>query len=283
MPVLIAPDASAKGCAVSIWSVPPSAALVHTLAASFLCRPTHARKIIARLEPGGLKFGGSEVANAIALLSIDDADIAADLASSDAAVSDVARKKWDARVSHRDGLLFQHVSWIAGMLQHPAAKAKAPHLRVADKGFDGLLLEVSNGMFTKLVLCEDKATTSPRSTITQKVWPELEHTEAGGKDLELVDAVTALLDTMMSEDDRVAVIDGAIWGRLRQYRVAVTASPQDARQGGFGRLFLGFDAKAPQASTVRNGEVLVLEDVRAWLETLAIQVIARLNEVAAGV
>lgn len=230
-----------------------------------------------------MKFGGSEVANAIALLSVDDADIAADLVSSDAAVANAARKKKDARVAHRDGLLFQHVSWIAGMLQHPVAKAKAPHLRVADKGFDGLFLEVSNGSFTKLVLCEDKATVNPRSTITQKVWPELEYTEAGGKDLELVDAVTAMLDTMMSEDDRVAVIDGAIWGRLRQYRVAVTASPGDARQGGFGSLFSGFDSMAPQASTVRSGEVLLLDDVRAWLQELSIQVIARLNEVAAGV
>ncbi|TCI00688.1 hypothetical protein EJV46_01375 [Roseococcus sp. SYP-B2431] len=230
-----------------------------------------------------MRFGGSEIVNAIDLLTVNTADIASALADPDPDISGAARKKLDARVAHRDGLLFQHVSWIAGTQQYPTAKAKAPHVRVADKGFDGLFLEVSNGALTRLVLCEDKATVNPRNTITSSVWPELLDTEAGAKDLELVDAVTALVDTLMSEDDRVAAIDGAIWSQLRQYRVAVTAEPADMKKGGYGHIFNDFEVKAPLPHTVRNGEVMPIDDIRLRLQELADQVIARVHEIEAGV
>ncbi len=276
-------DPTVATCTLSIWSVAESASFCRALAAIYLRRPTHARKIIDELQPSPMVFGGFEIANAINLLRVKNADIAEALASENPVVSAAARKTLDARVSHRDGLLFQHVSWVAGTLQYPAAKAMAPHVRVADKGFDGLFLEVADGAFTRLVLCEDKATVNPRATITGKVWPELLDTEAGDKDLELVDAVTALLDTLMPEDDRVAVIDGAIWGQLRQYRVAVTAAPGDVKAGGYGHIFEGFNMKAPLPHTVRNGEVMPLDDIRAGLHALADQVIGRLQEIAASV
>lgn len=274
-------DPTVASCALSIWSVAESASFCHALAAIYLRRPTHARKIIDELQPSSMNFGGSEIANAIDLLRVKTADIAEALAKD--GPGSAAQKTLDARVSHRDGLLFQHVSWIAGVVQYPAAKAKAPHVRVADKGFDGLFVEVAGGAFTRLVLCEDKATVNPRATVIGKVWPELLDTEAGDKDLELLDAVTALVDTLMSEDDRVAVIDGAIWGQLRQYRVAVTAAPSDARAGRYGHIFDGFDVKAPLPHTVRSGEVMPLDNIREELQALASQVINRLQEIAAGV
>ena len=276
-------DPKVATCTLSIWSIAESVSFCRALAAIYLRRPTHARKIIDELQPGPMIFGGFEIANAIDLLSIKTADLTEALESDNPVASAAARKTLDVRVSHRDGLLFQHVSWVAGTLQYPVAKAKAPHVRVADKGFDGLFLEVAGGAFTRLVLCEDKATVNPRTTITGKVWPELLSTEAGDKDLELVDAVTALLDTLMPEDDRVAVIDGAIWGQLRQYRVAVTAAPGDIRAGGYGHLFEGFDTKAPLSHTVRSGGVMPLNDIRAQLHSLADEVIGQLQVIAAGV
>lgn len=283
MPLSFKTDPTAANCTLSIWSVARSKAFIHTLAAAYLRRPTHAWKIINELQPGPFIFGGAEIANAIGLLQVKKADITVALASIDLEAAASAKRTLDARVSHRDGLLFQHISWVAGVLQYPVAKAKAPHVRVADKGFDGMFIEVTNGAFTRLVLCEDKATINPRTTITGAVWPELLSTEAGDKDLELVDAVTALLDTLMPEEDRVAVIDGAIWGQLRQYRVAVTATPGDIKAGGYGHIFNGFNLKAPLPHTIRRGEVMPLDDIRAQLQALADQVISHLQEMTAGV
>lgn len=273
-------DPTVSTCTLSIWSVVEDETFCHALAAIYLRRPTHARKIIEELQPGPMIFGGLEIKNAIELLHVETADIADALASGDPKISAAAGKTLEARVSHRDGLLFQHVSWVAGTLQHPAAKAKAPHVRVAEKGFDGLFLEVANGHFTKLILCEDKATVNPRNTVVGKVWPELLSTESGEKDLELVDAVTALLDTMMPENDRVAVIDGAIWGQLRQYRVAVTAAPKDTRAGGYGHIFEGFESKTLIPNTTRFGEVMPFDDIRSQLQVLADKIILRLRQIA---
>lgn len=284
MPLTIsAADPAAKSCNLSVWTVSEPKAFINTLAALYLRRPTHAGKIMRRLGSGPLTFGGFEIDNAIHLLTVEKNDLAVQLASVDTAVSTAAAKTLETRIWHRDGLLFQHISWIAGALQFPNAKAKAPHVRTADKGFDGLFIEAAGGVFTRLVLCEDKATANPRSTMTGKVWPELLDTEAGKKDLELVDAVTALLDALMSEADRVAVVDGAIWAELRQYRVAITTAPSDIRPAGYEYIFKGFDDKASRPTTVRMGEVMPLQDIRGDLQALADRVIARLREIAAGV
>ena len=85
------------------------------------------------------------------------------------------QNKLDTRIEHRDGLLFQHVSWVAAFMRLPNAKATPPHVRQADKGFDGVLVEVNPAQagLSRIVLCEDKASVNPRSLVTGSVWPEI--------------------------------------------------------------------------------------------------------------
>jgi hypothetical protein len=283
VPLSIHTDLTATTCTLSLWGVAEDDAFVRTLARLYLRRPNHARKIILGLQPGAIGFGGSEVDNAIELLRVRTDDIATALASADSVVAAKAEATRKSRLWQRDGLLFQHISWVAGTLQFPAAAAKAPHVRVADKGFDGLFLEVGAAGFTRLVVCEDKATENPRDTVTQSVWPELKDTEAGGKDLELLDAVIALLDTIIDLDAREAVINNTIWAQHRQYRVAVTATAADQKAGSFDHIFDGYALRAPQAQTVRMGEVMLLDDIRQRLQALADRVILQIQEIAASV
>ena len=84
--------------------------------------------------------------------------------------------------SHRDGWMFQAMSWIAAIRANPTAKLAAPHMQHADKGFDGLQVEIDDE--TRRVKCavifEDKATTNPRRTITREdkgVWKEFQELE----------------------------------------------------------------------------------------------------------
>ena len=73
---------------------------------------------------------------------------------------------------HRDGLLFQAISWIAA---HRAVGATTsvfslPHQIPAHKGFDGIQIELDKKyQLTGLVIFEDKATESPRATVRQDV------------------------------------------------------------------------------------------------------------------
>jgi hypothetical protein len=81
---------------------------------------------------------------------------------------------------HRDGWLFQTMSWLAALQANPSAIIRAPHMILAHKGFDGLQLELdaASGVVSAAVIFEDKATDNPRQTITREVWPEFQLLEA---------------------------------------------------------------------------------------------------------
>jgi hypothetical protein len=99
-------------CVLSHWSVTSHAEFVTALAWLYLRKPLHAARVIEGLEPGAAGLFGNVKQNVIKLLSYDVSDIEADLASADDETRLSAEKKRDARMSHRDGLLFQHISWI---------------------------------------------------------------------------------------------------------------------------------------------------------------------------
>ena len=199
-------------------------------------------------------------------------------------MSGAARKVRDARIVLRDGLLFQHISWVAATIQFPDAKACPPHVRKADKGFDGLLIELdatSSGL-ARVILCEDKASTDPRSLVTGKIWPEIVLITGGEKDLEILDAVTAILDTVHGVE-RETVLLNVIWSRSRQFRVALTAGPEQIKAGGYSHLFSGFDSHAIGAVETRMAEVMPMPDVRAYLEDLAERITIGIRTMAANV
>lgn len=116
--------ATSPNCALSLWEIANSGPFIESLAWLYLRKPSHALKIIAQLAPGPAGFPGNEFSNAIELLEVKVSDIAVALASSDPAVAEEAEKTRFARLIHRDGLLFQHVSWVAASIQFPNAKAK---------------------------------------------------------------------------------------------------------------------------------------------------------------
>ncbi|MEH6740963.1 MAG: hypothetical protein V7695_20815, partial [Sulfitobacter sp.] len=97
-------------------------------------------------------------------------------------------------IYHRDGWMFQIISWIAAHIENPDRIIRTPHMIWADKGLDGLIVEMNGDETTAIVICEEKATKNTRKTIREKVWPEFADFETGARDNELVAAVTTLLE-----------------------------------------------------------------------------------------
>ena len=263
---------------LSEWKVKEPVPFTKALAWLYLRKPHHATRIIQALAPGEAGLFGNSVQNAITLLKVNLADIAADLLSSDPDVRSKAEKKREVRISHRDGLLFQHVSWLAARMKFPSAKTTPPHVRQADKGFDGFLVEydAAQDAVSKIVLCEDKASTDPRALVTSRVWPEIRSIVACERDLEILDALTALLDNV-PEAHREKLIKDIIWDRARCFRVALAVGPNDIKNGSYTHLFDGFDAQVSGDVETRQGEVMPLPDVRQYLDDLAKKVIAELE------
>lgn len=278
MPLTIETATNDPTCLLSKWAVQQDDALVAALAWLYAQKQAHAMAIIRELDPGPASFIGKEIDNAIETLRYKMSDIAADLISGEEAVRQKALKILGTRVAHRDGLLFQHISWIAARLQYPDAEASAPHVRQADKGFDGFLIEHSAGQpaLSKVVLCEDKASVNPRNLVTSQIWPDIKSIIAGEKDREIAAAVGALL-TNVPAADREAILAATIWSRAKHYRVALAAGNDQIRDGGYVHLFDGYEQQALGDISIRLAEVMPMPKVRTYLAELSTKVIARLE------
>ncbi len=97
---------------------------------------------------------------------------------------------------HRDGWIFQTISWIAAHRTEKGVVVRAPHAIPAHKGFDGMQLRLDEAgkAVTAMVIFEDKATDDPRKTLRTKVWAGIRALEAGQRMPELVQETTSILE-----------------------------------------------------------------------------------------
>jgi len=190
-------------------------------------------------------------------------------------------KASDALNAHRDGWLFQHISWIAAILDtaEPVV-ASAPHPRPAEKGFDIVLVPLASATTAKLelIIGEDKATTNPRAMIRDGVWPEIAKLEAGKRDAEVQATLTSLI-AGAGLTNKDALSTAAFWQRKKRYRVCVTIP--DGSDGDAARraLFDGYDMHAPGPTAERRkAETFALNDLRAWMKAFSLKVVAQVKQ-----
>jgi hypothetical protein len=179
---------------------------------------------------------------------------------------------------HRDGWLFQTMSWLAASQANPSALIRAPHMILAHKGFDGLQLELdaTSGNVSAAVIFEDKATDNPRKTIKEEVWPEFQLLESGDRENVLTADVSSLLSTR-PEIDADKAIENVLWKQIRRYRVSITVGDTHSTAAGRKRLFKGYDEIATGDVARRRGEVLLVHQLRPWMASLASKAIAAIK------
>ena len=187
----------------------------------------------------------------------------------------------DTAIAHRDGWLFQHISWIAAI--HDSAEpvaASAPHQQPASKGFDVVLIPLAGKRRAKLeiIIGEDKATTDPRSMIRDHVWPEIRKLEAGERDADVQSSLTLLI-AAAGITNKEELSTAAFWKRQKRYRVSITVSPDHTGDAERRELFDGYDVQVPGAVVERRkAETLLLKDLRGWMENFSAKVIAEITK-----
>ncbi len=176
---------------------------------------------------------------------------------------------------HRDGWLFQTISWIASHITHPELLKSPPQMIHAHKGFDSLQIGLSeSGQEADFVLIgEDKATENPRSMLTDKVWPELGTFDRGERDNELISETMTILALNTSIDARLTV-SKIFWEKVRRYRVAVATDEDHIAPTSRAKLFKGLEA-FPKNGTEsdRLAELLCRDDLRSWFSEVAVKAI----------
>lgn len=186
---------------------------------------------------------------------------------------------------HRDGWLFQTISWIAAQQQPSASLTRMPHIRKADKGFDGMQLELneSGTAVIAVVVFEDKATERSRGTIHDDVWPGIAALEKGERLNELSQEVSGLLDARAAADpefDLDTAIANTLWSDARRYRVSITIGDTHNHAKARARLFQGFEKSAPGDVIRRRADTIYLPAMRPWMESFAKRVIVKITAIA---
>jgi hypothetical protein len=173
---------------------------------------------------------------------------------------------------HRDGWLFQAISWIAA---HTAGGlvVRPPHPIRAHKGFDGLQLEFNDlGGVEAVIIFEDKATENPRKMIRDEVLPDFIAMESGDRLNELSQEVAGLLETQQAAHPGLDVdtaVEKIIWKQARHYRIAVTVdSPHD---GDVERraLFKDYETSVCGNDDRRGAETMTIPNLRVWMQSFA--------------
>lgn len=218
-----------------------------------------------------------ELANAIAIIAVGQAlhvanilhvaGLAAKPSTKSAVKGATKLLTSSGNIVHRDGWMFQVMSWLAAQLHSPGALMNTPHMIHAHKGLDGLQVSIDGAeKVTAVVLFEDKATTNPRSMVLNKVWPEFAAFENGENEHLVAAEVTLLLKGAGHSDPQQAVAD-IMWKQVRRYRVSIT--DEESTDQSQAKLFKGYEMTVPGAVERRRAEVFEVIGLRKWMDDLA--------------
>lgn len=266
MPLTLTPIDHSGLCHGWAWKVSDECVLAEQVARVALGQFRHVAKILAGAKVEGPKSSVDHAADAVRLLTVKKGE-----------------DPW-----HRDGWIFQAISWIAANKNAAGGITRPPHMLKAHKGFDGIQLELLAGTksIAAVIIFEDKATANARKTIRDEVWPGIAALEAGERVAELTHEVTAMLEAQQRINPDIDVdkaIESILWKKARRYRVSITVTEGQGRDAARARLFKGFDAMAPGAIERRRAETVCLPDLRKWMESFAQHAIAHAKMISADV
>ena len=163
---------------------------------------------------------------------------------------------------HRDGWIFQMISWVSLHVGDSSLVVSVPQSQPADKGFDAIALRLQDDEVEAVLICEDKATEHPRKTFKAKVMPEFVDMEAGERDSHIVAETTALLERAGIRD-----VDGALqkihWNEVRNYRASISVS--DDSRSRYEALFKDYESAVAGSVTRRRGDTFLLSPLREWM------------------
>ena len=260
MPLNLTAVSHGKVCHGSRWEIADEDDLAGKIALLALGQYRHVAAVLAGIDKKQAATRADTAAGAITLLTVPQSQ----------------------EPYHRDGWIFQSISWIAAHQGQKGAVVRAPHAIAAHKGFDGmqLRLDADGETVTAVIIFEDKATTNPRPTIRGDVWKGIRALEKGRRMPELIQETGALLEAnqlRFPNLDIDAAVETILWEEARHYRVSITSDDAHGEDVAREALFKGFDKVAPGKRERRQAETLHIPEMRKWMKHFATKVIGHIE------
>lgn len=180
-------------------------------------------------------------------------------------------------VEKRDGWIFQMISWIIVHLDHQGEifRQKAPHHHPAQQGIDGFAVVVKDGHLKKILITEDKCTTSPRGKITQQVFPEFDKYENFEDTTAIFDYATDLLEQLPDEYKNLQneVNDSATW----VYRICVTRDVSHKDGENIAKLYKDYEKHVSGDVKRRVGSSTYIDNLREWMQAFSEKIVKKIE------
>lgn len=188
---------------------------------------------------------------------------------------------------HRDGLIFELISWIAAkQVSGDRCFLKDPHTSATSQGLDGIMIELSNDRseILKSTIFEDKCVESPRNTFTQKVIPGFLDRHGNTRNAELI-AAAANLIKMSGASNRQAMgmVNKVIDNSCRQYRAGFALTQNFDGEEAQKALFKGYNKISDINQDQRIGASLIVNgELRDWFDILADKIVHYIQNLEAS-
>ena len=186
--------------------------------------------------------------------------------------------KSDTVKCHIDGWIFQMISWLVLAEQHkdnPTFNQYPPHPQPAMHGLDGIaILLKEDSTIDRIIITEDKCTTSPRNKIQQQVYPEFAKFENGKKNTAIMNSVAGML---MNTKIFFKIQNDITKKDYRQYRIVITRADAHDSNAGRKALFADYDDIVKGNVERRTCSTTNFLDTRAWIEDLRLRITSKLN------
>lgn len=183
--------------------------------------------------------------------------------------------------AHRDGFIFEAISWIAAQQgTNGNALLRDPHIKSTTQGLDGLMIEITaEGEISRTTIFEDKCSKHPRNKFRDEILPAFKNHHEHKRAPELLAAGAALLKQAgLNGRAAEAAAERVLNLQYRAYRGSVTVTAKDDTPNGREALFKGYDELAGLEREQRIGGTFVTPaHLRDWFEELAAQAIAYIN------
>lgn len=250
------------------WDVRVEEYLARAIAIVSMGQSLHAANIIRNFHPAEPAF--------IDISLFDDARASLQ-------ISGTTDKQRNTSRWHRDGFIFEVISWIAiQKTSSPRSLMKSPHIKSTTQGLDGLLLELydSSSEIIRATICEDKCSENPQNTFRYKVLPAFKRYHKGERARELVAEAASLLEKICQDGTEATKAAAQVLAlNTRRYRAALAIEKKFDSREEREKLFERFDELEGITQRQRAGATFVVEgDLREYFDRLAAAAVKFLDQ-----
>ena len=253
-------------CIGQKWEVIDANMLYQLIALIIMAQSIHAKNILRGLSNGADVYSDDDLKEeSISKLTIPEG---------------LTDKQRIGHISHRDGLLFEAISWIAATQDTTQnVLIRDPHVIATQQGLDGLMIELNdNKEIIKVTIFEDKCGEDARSKFRDDILPFFLEVHENKNRRHLISTANALL-AKVYEDTEIPRAARAIFShQTRNYRAGLVIKAEQNNEDDRKAIFKNYEnVKDLDPSNRIAGTLVIDNDLRAWFQNFAENVISTIR------